>query len=126
MTPQEPFELEVEISAQDATTEDVDLMARQLLAELREMNVESASLSKSGLAPAGTKSADPVTVGSVAVAVLPALLPKIVESVQAWALRGQGRTVKFKGKINGQMVEFEGHAEDLEKLISKLSKGKKN
>jgi hypothetical protein len=126
MIPQEPFEFEVEIFAQDATAEDIDQMSRQLLAELRDMDIESASLSKGGHAPLGTKSADPVTIGALAVVVLPTLLPKIVESVQAWALRGQGRTVKFKGKVGGQMIEFEGHTQDLEKLISTLTKGKKN
>lgn len=122
----EHFEFELEISAQDATQEDIDLMTRQLLMELRDMDIESASLSKSGQAPSGTKSVDPITIGSLAVVVLPNLLPKIIESIQAWASRGQGRTVKFKGKVGGQMIEFEGHANDLEKLISMLSKGKKN
>jgi hypothetical protein len=125
MIPQEPFEFEGEIFAQDTTQEDIDQMTRQLLTELRQLNIESASLSKSGHAPAGTKSVDPVTIGSLAVVVLPTLLPKIVESVQAWATRGQGRTVKFKGEIGGQLVAFEGHAEDLDKLISRLAKGKK-
>jgi hypothetical protein len=115
MIPQEPFEFEGEIFAQDTTQEDIDQMTRQLLTELRQLNIESASLSKSGHAPAG----------SLAVVVLPTLLPNIVESVQAWATRGQGRTVKFKGEIGGQLVAFEGHAEDLDKLISRLAKGKK-
>jgi hypothetical protein len=125
MTIQEPFEFQVEILAQDATEEDVDQMTRQLLRELREMNLESASLVKSGHIPSGTKSADPVTIGALAVVVLPNLLPKVVEAIQAWALRGQGKTVKFKGKINGTMIEFEGSSGELEKLISRLEKGKR-
>jgi hypothetical protein len=35
--------------------------------------------------------------------------------------RGQGRTVKFKGKG----IEFEGSPEELQKVFAKLEKGKK-
>jgi hypothetical protein len=59
--------------------------------------------------------------GAVAVAVLPSVLPKVVEFCQAWALRGQGRTVKFKGKVGGQEIEFEGKAEDLKTILAQLS-----
>jgi len=125
MTNQELFEFQVEISAQDATSEDTDQMTRQLAEELRDTEVESVSLVKDGNAISGTKSADPVTIGALAIVVLPTVLPKVVEAIQAWSLRGQGKTVKFKGKINGQMIEFEGSAENLEKLIKKLERGKK-
>ena len=119
------FEFEIEVSAQDATEEDLDKLTRQLLRELREADVESAELAKSDSAPQGTKSIDPVTIGSIVVAVVPAVVPKVFEMAQAWATRGQGRTVKFKGKVGGQMIEFEGHAQDFEKLVALLSKGKK-
>ncbi len=124
MSEQTVIELKLEVSAEDATEDELDRMTRQLLSELREMDVESAELASGETAPAGTKSADPVTIGALAITVLPTLLPKVVEFIQAWALRGQGRTVKFKGKIAGQTVEFEGPAADLQKLISTLSAGK--
>ncbi len=78
-------------------------------------------LARAGAAPEGSKAAEVLTLGAVAVAVLPAVLPKIVEFCQAWALRGQGRTVKFKGKVGGQDIEFEGKAEDLQRVLSMLS-----
>ena len=125
MSTEEILNLELEISADDTTEADIYRMTRNLLAELRETDVESVELVTSGSAPSGTKSTDPITTGAVVLAVLPTFLPKIVEFVQAWALRGHGRTVKFKGKIGNQTIEFEGHPEDLQKLIESLSKGKK-
>ncbi len=125
MTTSEPFEFQVEITASYATEEDVDQMTRHLFAELRKMDIESVSFIKREDAPLGTKSADPVTIGALAIAVLPSVLPKVVEAIQAWALRGQGKTVKFKGKINGRMIEFEGSADELEKLINRLKKVRK-
>lgn len=118
-------EFNIEVSATDATDEDIDQMTRQLLSELREMDVESAELAKGGPAPQGTKSVDPVMMGNIAVAVLPSILPKVVEFVQAWAIRRHGRAVKFKGKVGGQLIEFEGSAEDLQKLLETLSTSKK-
>ena len=125
MSIEETLYLELEISADDTTEADIDRMTRNLLAELRETDVESVELVTSDSAPSGTKSTDPITIGAIILAILPTFLPKIVEFVQAWALRGQGRTVKFKGEIGGQTVEFEGHAEDLQKILDTLSKGKK-
>jgi hypothetical protein len=116
-----PTQLSLEISADDASVEDIDRMTRQLLSELRDMDVESAELAKDSPAPAGTKSVDPVTAGAIVIAVLPTVLPKIVEAIQAWVLRGSNRTVKFKGKVAGQAIEFEGSAEELQKLIASLS-----
>ena len=113
-------QLNIEISASDATEEEIDRMTRQLLSELRELNVESANLAKGGPAPTGSKG-DPIAIGSIAMELLPAVLPSVLGLVQAWASRGQGRTVKFKG----QGIEFEGSPEELRKLLAALSKGRK-
>lgn len=109
-------QLNIEISADDATREDVDWMTRQLLFQLRESDVESAELTK-GVAPAGAKG-DSISIGSIALELLPSVLPAVLGLLQAWLARGQGRTVKFKG----MGIEFEGSSEDLHKLLETLSK----
>jgi hypothetical protein len=113
-------EFQIEVSAPDTTDEELDRMTRQLLKELRELDVDSVELTKGGPAPTGSKG-DPITIGSIALVAIPAILPKVADLVQAWATRGQGRTVKFKGKG----IEFEGSPEELHKLLEKLEKGKK-
>jgi len=95
-------------------------MTRQLLSELRELNVESAELTKGEPAPFGSKG-DPIALGSIALELFPAVLPSVIGLVQSWMTRGQGRTVKFKGKG----IEFEGSPEELQKLLASLDKGKK-
>ena len=124
MDNQQTLALNLEISAADASTEELDSLARGLLNELRDLDLESVELGRGEAAPEGTKAVDPVTIGSIAVVVLPGLLPKLVEFIQAWALRGQGRTVKFKGKIGGQTIQFEGSSDELQKLIAALSQSK--
>ena len=120
MTTEEPIKLEIEILTEDATQEDLDKLTRNLLKELRETDVESANLVSIGIAPEGSKG-DPITIGTLALEALPAVLPAVIGLVQAWVMRGQGRTVKFKGKG----IEFEGSPEELQKLLSKLEKGGK-
>ena len=110
----------IEISASDTTEEDIDRMTRQLLSELRDTDVESARLTSTGQIPAGAKSADAISVGSIMISAIPTVLPAIVGLVQSWAARGQGRTVKFKGQIGGGMIEFEGSPEELQRLIASL------
>jgi hypothetical protein len=112
-------QLNIMVSASDATVEDIDRMTRQLFSELRELDVESAELTRGGVAPAGAKG-DPISIGSIALELLPSVLPSVVGLVQAWVSRGRGRTVKFKG----MGIEFEGSSDDLQKLLEMLSKGK--
>jgi hypothetical protein len=104
----------------DAPPDELDALTRQLLDEVRATDVESAELVSAGPAPAGTKSPEAITLGAVAVAVLPAFVPKLVEFAQAWSLRGQGRAIKFKGKLAGQDVEFEGTAAELKAVLAML------
>ena len=117
----EKAEFYIEVSAADVTDEELDRMTRQLLSELRETDVESAELVKAGNAPQGTKSGEALTMGSIMVSALPTVLPSVVSLVQSWMSRGQGRTVKFKGKG----IEFEGSPEDLQKLLASMEKAKK-
>ena len=120
MSDPELTKLSIEVSAPDVSEEEIDWMTRQLLSELRELDVESAELTKGGPAPAGTKG-DPISIGSIALELLPSVLPSVFGLVQAWASRGQGRTIKFKG----EGIEFEGSLEDLQKLLETLDKARK-
>jgi hypothetical protein len=112
--------LSIEIASSGATDEEIDRMTRQLLSALKETEIESAELARGEPAPIGSKG-DAMTIGSIAVQVLPALLPGIVGLVQTWAAHAQGRTVKFKA----QGIEFEGSSEDLQRLLVTLGRGKK-
>ena len=112
------IQLNIEVSAGDATEDEIDRMTRHLLHEMRELDVESAQLAKGGPAPVGSKG-DALTMGAIVLQVLPAVLPSVLGLLQAWVSRGQGRTVKFKG----MGIEFEGSREEFQKVLEMLSKG---
>jgi len=113
-------EFEIQVNIADATDEELDYFTRQLLSELRELEIESVELTKSGSAPKGSKG-EPIAIGSLVISTLPTVLPAVIAVVQSWSSRGQGRTIKFKGRG----IEFEGTPEDLERLLAAMEKGKK-
>jgi hypothetical protein len=43
----------------------------------------------------------------LAVAVLPTVVPRLIEFLQAWSMRGEGRTVKIKVQTGDRSVEVE-------------------
>lgn len=107
-----PTRLVLHIEGEEtATEEERDVMARQLLQEVREdlPDLFSADLVTVQSAETGAKSGEAVILGAVAVSVLPTLVPQLVEFVKAWTLRGPGRTVRVKldGQTRGVEVEFD-------------------
>ena len=124
MSQQPIVHLDLQIVSIDATPEEIDEMTRQLLTELRDLDLESAELAQGGPVPEGAKAVDPVTLGALTIAVLPTFLPKFLEFVQSWATRGQGRTMKFEGTVAGQAIKFEGSVDDLKKLVAMISPSK--
>jgi hypothetical protein len=117
--------LDLWVSAPDQSDEDLDRMTRQLLRELKNFDLESVQLKSGDGVPAGAKGIGAATAGSIAISLAPALLPKLVEFLQAWILQGRGRTIKFKGMIAGQNIDFEGSFADMEKLIALLEEQQK-
>ena len=114
-------QLNIEISAADASEEDIDRMTRQLLSELRELDIESAELAKGEAAPAGAKG-DFTLVGSIALELIPDLLPGVIGLVQAWAFRPRRQEINVI-KFKGMGIEFEGAPEELQKLLITLQAG---
>jgi hypothetical protein len=113
-------QLDIEISASDATDEDIFRMTRQLLLELRELDVESADLTK--VRHASESSTNPtVTFGSITIELMPTVLPLVLSLVLSWVTRGPGRAVKFKS----QGMEFEGSPKEMDKLLRALQKSSK-
>jgi hypothetical protein len=95
------------VSDQDVTLEENDELIRRLRYEILEIEVESVERLSDEEAPAGAKGVDPVTFGALAVAVLPAVVPKIIEFLQSWVMRGENRTVKIKAQTEGRSIEVE-------------------
>jgi hypothetical protein len=73
--------------------------------DLRDLGAEYVERPRGGPTQEGAKGADAFTWGALALGAAPAFLPKLVEFLQAWTLRGEKRTVKIKTPA-GVEVEF--------------------
>jgi hypothetical protein len=108
----------------DALPEDVDTLTRQLRSEIQDLGVESVGLT-SAPAPSGTKSMEAVTIGALAVTILPTAIPRLIEFLQAWSLRSKDRTVKIKASVGDRSVDVEypvGASETaVKELIDKMT-----
>jgi hypothetical protein len=114
----------------DAQTEiapdELDHLVRQLRREISELEVESVEPVRQNTIPAGAKGAEALTLGALAVVLLPPLLPKLVEFLQNWLLRGENRNVKVKLQVQGNAVEVEYapsamSPSDIQRLVAKLT-----
>lgn len=99
--------LRLQISAGEMDPERLDLLTRQLRQELLDLEVESVDFIQEDQLPEGAKAADVVTLGALAVAVLPNFLPKVIEFLQSWSLRSEGRKVKVKSQVGDRAIELE-------------------
>ena len=109
----------------DALPEDIDSLTRRLRSEIQDFGVENVALSTTGTAPSGTKSVEAVTLGALAVTILPPMLPRLIEFLQAWSLRGKDRMVKIKASVGDRSVDIEypeGASEEaVQELIQKMT-----
>jgi hypothetical protein len=104
----EPYHLRLQLEGdQAATPEELDFATRQLRSELLDLQVESVDLVASQDVPAGAKSAEAITLGTMAITVLPIFIPKIIEFLQSWVARNDGKTVKVKSQAGDRSIELE-------------------
>ena len=117
------IELQLTLAEAESDAERLDELTRRLMRDLEDLGVESVERPPGDVAPEAAKG-DPFTWGALTLALVPALLPKLVEFLRDWARRNEGRTVKIKTPI-GLEVEFtpgEKFTEtDLLALVEKLT-----
>ena len=120
------IQLDLTVTEAGADAERLDELTGRLLRDLRELGAESVERPSGGAVPEGAKG-DPFTLGALALVAVPAFLPKLVEFLQAWSLRGESRRVKVKTPA-GLEVEFTPEKElsqaELLALVKKLSQAR--
>jgi hypothetical protein len=116
-----PLNLTLLVDAgRDVLPEDVDALTRRLRDEIEEVGVESVHLHTDHAAPSGTKSVEAVTLGALALTILPTALPRLIEFLQAWSLRSKDRTVKIKASVGDRSVDVEYPAGASETVVREL------
>jgi hypothetical protein len=102
----EVVSIEMNVIVPGASTEELDRITRTIRSELAEQPVENVALMRGGNVT-GAKSVDAVTIGALALAVLPTVLPKVLEFLEHWTLRSQSLSMKLKLKHGTRSIELE-------------------
>jgi hypothetical protein len=97
----------LQIVETDQDADELDRLTRALREEIQDLDVGPVELVRAGAAPQGAKAAEVFTLGTLAVSVLPAAVPKLVEFLQSWAMRGEARRIKIKTQVGDRSVEVE-------------------
>lgn len=107
-------QLRIELgSGENRDAEELDQLTFQVQRDIEELAVESVRRVSGGRAPAGAKSAEAATLGALAVAVLPVMVPRLLEFLQSWTLRGENRTVRIKTQVGDRALELEYSPRDV-------------
>jgi hypothetical protein len=94
-------------AAPGVEADDLDEAARSLLAEVRELEIESAEMAPGDAAPAGAKSAGAFSAGALLLTCLPAAIPKLLDYLQRWKTRRPDHLVKIRTQAGDRTVEIE-------------------
>ena len=112
--------LKIKITGDDSFDDkDMDRLTRNLLSEIKNLDVEKAQIPQSTNHPEGAKG-EPVTLGTLAVVILPTLLPSLVLLIQHWLLRQQNQHIKVKIGSNEIEVPRDMPHAEIQKYISLL------
>ncbi len=96
MSTAQPLRLQVRVDpGPGADAREIEERTRSLRREIAGLHVESVELVSGGPAPAGTRSAEAVIAGSLLVAILPNVLPKLIEVINGWITHAKDREVEI-------------------------------
>jgi hypothetical protein len=123
----ESAELLISISLEDGYPTELDELTRELKSEIEQLSADSVDNVSEGEAPAGTKAADWVSIGNMAVTLAPTIIPPLFELLKSWIDRKPSTPVKIKIKVGKKTAQVEydptkTSAKDLETLVKSLSK----
>ncbi len=116
-----PLEFRIKVGSADGDREEIDLLTRDLLHELRDQPVESAEIVHEGTAPPGTKGIDADTIVLLVKASATAL--EIVLALLQKRLHKTGGTIMFEGQVNGNPVKFQGAIDEFARLAASFKTG---
>lgn len=95
----------------DTTNDELDILTRQLRSEILLTAVDSVEAPISGSAPAGSKSADPFTIGALLIAwsASGSVFPALVGVLKTWIDRNSEHKLAVTCK-GGRKVTISGHS----------------
>jgi hypothetical protein len=105
--------IDVTLSEQGADAARVDVLHRQLLDELRQVDSIDAQAPSPGEVEPGSRGLDPATLSTLAVAILGSGgLSALIASLRGWLGRGHDEPRSVRLEIGGDVIELSGASSD--------------
>lgn len=98
--------LQIENGQGEFDADELNQLALTLMRSLEDVGVESATLRREKERLEGAKG-DSITIGVLLVAVLPTVLPKVIQFLQMWVMRNNEHVIKVKVQQEDRSVEVE-------------------
>jgi hypothetical protein len=98
--------VDLRLAFRDSSPEELEELTRSIREQLLEHPIERVDLVRGASRLAGTKAADPVTLGAIALVVLPTVLPKVVELLKQLTTRKDGLTFELNISEGDRRLEF--------------------
>lgn len=96
--------------------EDVDPQARQLRAELLDLDVDSAEFAPGAPPPAASKGVDPATITEIIVALTSSpVLIQVGRVLRDWVKRGTERKIEIQ--VGGDKLTITGSSADVDRAV---------
>jgi hypothetical protein len=109
--------LGIDLTEPDADAEDVAEATIQLRRELLELDVDAVEIPSAGEPPPGTRAAELVALGALAVTIAKSqLLPAVVAVIQSWLSRSRHRSIKLE--LDGDVLELTGLSSDEQRRLT--------
>lgn len=124
-------ELVISLSIEDGDQVELQELSNQLMSEIEQLHIDSIESISLGESPEGTKGADWVAIGEMALTLTPVIIPPLFDLLKSWINRQPSTPVKIKirvGKNKIAQIEYDPtktSAEDLEVLIKTLGRSVK-
>ena len=105
MIDQQPAVMTVQLVAVDTDDpSDLEMETQRLRRELQDAGAESVDPIRDGDLPEGAKAGDAVSLGALAVSVLPQMIPKLFFTLRDWLLRRENRSMKISATIGDKSI----------------------
>ncbi len=126
-----PIAFKIKLSSPDhSDPEAMDRLTRNLRSGIQEIGLESVQLGVDETKADGSKGAGAVLPGILVLNGMIALMPKVLEYLQSWIMRGQNQAVSIEiqrgaNKVNLSFTPKSTSPEDILNLVEKLNQNLK-
>lgn len=125
MSDEQPIHLVLRIDNNSISEHRLNEMAINLRGELKKLHPVSVELEREAKVPENVMSVGAITAGAIAIAVLPTMMPAIIQYLRDWRLRNANRMITIKRKTGDEEIEVsfpeDMSSERLKELISSVS-----